>query len=216
MPERHKHLQFQLLDAELIKGTPDQEDVIALIAEKVILGKYDFMAMRIRHNGKKRTMDNIHPDIKMIYDLIKLTNCPVMSLTTRPVTRVFKNILQPVELNINIIERHAQVLHFAKAFHSNIHLLMVCNSIDHEIYEQGMEIMQLSKEYFLRYNVNTNFRIIQHFNRPDTILAYASIIGADLIGNATGQHDVHGEVEADLTWNDLLSRSDIPLYNYIG
>ena len=216
MPAEHKHMEFQLLDAELINGYTDQADLTALIAEKVILGNFDFMAMRIHSRGYSSDLEGPHPDIKMILELIKLTHCPVMSLSTRPLNRVFKNILQPVELDIDIIEWHTQILHFAKAFNSNIHLLLVCNSIDHDILKQEKEIMQLSKEYFLSYDLKVHSKIIHHFNRSDTILAYASIIGADLIGNVTREHNLTEPGLTDLTWNKLLYRSEIPLYNYLG
>jgi hypothetical protein len=216
MPVEYKHLQFQVLDAEQVHGSPDQEDAAALIAERVILGNFDFMAMKIHDYGDRKKLKGLHPDIKMILELIKLTNCPVMSLTTKPLNSVFKNILQPVKLNINIIEWHAQILDFAKAFHSNIHLLLVCNSIDHETFQKGREIIQLSKEYFLSYNLKVYSRIIHHLNISDTILAYASIIGADLIGNVTRENYVMEQGQTDLTWNDLLYRSEIPLYNYIS
>lgn len=216
MSVQHRYLQSQLFDAEFIQGNIDEDEAAVLIAEKVILGNYDFMALRIHDQGHTRNKERPHSDIKMILELIKRTNCPVMSLTTRPVNHMFRNILQPVELNIDVIEWHTKILHFAKAFHSNIHLLLVCNSLDEDIFKHGKEVMQLSKEYFQSYDLKVNARIIQHFNISDTILAYASIIEADLIGNVTRGHHVKGKEQSGLTWKDLLCRSEIPLYNYIG
>ena len=217
MPTDFKYLQFQIFDIRNFTNRSDSEDMALNIAGKVHKGEFDFVVIKLPElpcEGDKGIV--LNNNCKMIFKILKLTGCPVLSITKWPVSTIFRNILQPIDLSINPVERYEQILPIIKVFNPSIHLLMVNNTPDHEVNESCRELLDISSEYFLRFNIHVKSKIINHLNKLNTILAYASIIGADLIGNGTGLEDFGGADPVDLTWNHLIYRSDIPLFNYNG
>ena len=213
---KYKHLQYQVLDVHNFLDLQRPGDLAIKIARKANKGHFDFIIFKMPPFGRGGNGKEHHHEVKMIYEVLKLTGCPVVSITKWPVNRIFRNILQPVDPSINLIERYEQILPIIKVFNANIHLLLVNNTSSLEVSETCQELLDLSSEYFLQFDINVKSKIINHLNKSDTILAYASIIGADLIGNGTGHSDLSEPDLTDITWNNLICRSDIPLFNYFG
>jgi len=216
MPFEYKHLQYQVLDVQNLLDLQRSADLAIKIARNANRGHFDFIVIKMPSTVESGNGKEQHFEGKMIYEVLKLTGCPVVSITKWPVRRIFRNILQPVDPCINLIERYEQILPIVKVFNANIHLLLVNNASGHELNKTCQELLELSKEYFFQFNIHVKSKIINHLNKPDTILAYASIIGADLISNGTGHCDLSGSDLSDKTWDSLIYRSDIPLFNYYG
>lgn len=199
--------------------THDESTDLALeIAEKTLEEKYDFLVIQLNRLSSMEGNDpnKYLPDAKMVYQVLRLTYCPILTFPKWPGPSSIRTILQPIDFEQNIIGGVEQVLTMAKIFNANIHILLVNNQPGRKVYKACTELLDVVMDLFNEYAIRVKPKIINHCNKTDTILAYASIIEADMISNGIGHFKEFGKSFFQSTWSNLINRSEIPLYNYYG
>jgi hypothetical protein len=205
---------FQIVNLSHSLSIEESDDLLVKISEKEILGKHDLILINFDNSVIKDFRYESFSKAKMIYKVMNLTGCPVLSWSKRPYTKSFKNILQPFDQSVNILKSYEHILPIIKLFKSKVHLLIINNISCNDANNICVEVLNDTREKFIKNGIKVKTRIINHSNESDTILAYASVIGADLIGNAIPFHDWSGSHISDSTWLNLINQSDIPLYNF--
>jgi len=152
---------------------------------------------------------------ELIYTVARLTGYPVLYIPKRTAFKPFRNILMPVtgtQVGENEFQKFSPLL---KCFNSNIYLLRV--NLTQEAYITGNENagFKKQKKYLLDNTLQVKSVCINHQNEAETILAYASIIQADLIFNSLNIGKLPVNEHSNNTWKFLIQHSKFPLFNYI-
>lgn len=152
---------------------------------------------------------------ELIYSVARLTGHPVLYIPKLTAIKSFKNILMPVT-GTQVCEFEFQKFSpLLKFFNSNIYLLRVNITQEECIADNENTGFKKQKKYFLNNTLLVKSVCINHQNEAETILAYASIIQADLIFNSLNISRFPTKKHNTLTWQFLIQHSKFPLFNYI-
>ena len=198
-------IQVRDLTSILKNNNPDR--IAYKIAERMGNIEYDLIIVNFDINSESNEYKEQFSNEELIHDIICLTGCPVLCIPKWRKSVPIKNILLPIHLSSNIIKDFEKVLPIAKIFNSIIHLLII-NSISDKL------PMELSK-VFMDKKIQVIPKFIDHKNTPDTILAYACIVRADLICNAIFRDRYSKPDFLNNTWKNIIDKSEVPLFNYL-
>ena len=198
---------IQVRDITSILKDNNQDKIANKIVERMGNIEYDLILVNFDINSDNATYKQQFSNEELIRDIICLTGCSVICIPKWRKSVPIKRILWPIHLSSNIMKDFKQVLPIAKLFNSIIHLLIL-NGM------QDVLPIELSK-VFMDNKIPVIPKCIDHNNIPDTILAYASIVRADLICNAILRDRYSKPDFLNNTWKDMINRSEVPLFNYL-
>jgi hypothetical protein len=190
-----------------------QEYLALCIAKRVDKKKYDLI---IINSDDSIEMDKLNANniAALIYDIIDLTGYPVLFMPKWSRLKQLQNILHPFNHFTDTIIEFEQILPLIKLFNSTIHLLGIMNFSNREVTREYYNALYAVNNYYEKKRINVRSKFINHNLESDTILAYASIIQADLIYNPHMRNKSSQIGQINSTWEQMIDRSDIPLYNY--
>ena len=198
---------IQVRDITSILKNNNLDKIANKIAERMGNIEYDLIIVNFDLNSESNEYKEQFSNEELIHDIICLTGCPVLCIPKWRKSVPFKNILLPVHFSSNIIKDFEQILPIAKLFNSIIHLLIL-NSMSGILPRELSKLFNDNKIQFIP-------KFIDHNNKPDTILAYACIVRADLICNAI-LHDKYSKPDfMNNTWKNIIDKSEVPLINYL-
>lgn len=198
---------FQVSDVTWILKNNNLDKIAYKIAERMRHANYDLILVNLDVNSENNIYKRPFSNEGLIRDIIYLTGCSVLSIPKWENSVPFKNILLPIHPSSNIIKDFEQVLPIARLFNSIIHLLIL-NRMSNVLSVELNELFKDSK-------IQVIPKFIHHNNTPDTILAFACIIKADLICNQILPHRYSKSEILDNTWKHMIDRSEVPLFNYL-
>jgi hypothetical protein len=159
---------------------------------------------------------NHHINLDLIQTVIRITGYPVLYIPESTIIQSLKNILFPLpSIPVHEIE-FQKFFPLLKCFNSNVYLLNVkiprneyINNFENEWCEEQVQLLKKNK-------IQVKAICINHKNEAETILAYASIIRADLIFNSVNISGSSIQSQNNNTWQFLIQQSKIPLFNYLN
>jgi hypothetical protein len=205
---------IKIKDITNIFKNEKQEYLALRIAKRVDKKKYDLI---IINSDDSNEMDKLNEHIinaALIYDIINLTGHPVLFMPKWSRLKQLQNILHPFNHFTDTIIEFEQMLPLIKLFNSKIHLLGIMNISSREVTREYYNALYAVNNYYEKNRINVRSKFINHNVESDTILAYASIIQADLIYNPIMRNKSSQIGQINSTWEQMIVRSDIPLYNY--
>jgi hypothetical protein len=205
---------FHIINISSILKTVKPCDLANRIAEKVLLGHHELILFNLHKTRNVQQDEELFSQARLICELINKTGCPVLSWSKKHELMPFKNILQHVDPSSTLFKGYERIMPLLKTFNSCVHLLMINNPAEGEIDKINKEILCESRAFFVKYNIKTKVRTIEHRNELETILAYGSVIEADLIGNKMDLFEPSNTDISESKWLNILYRSDVAVYNY--
>ena len=157
-----------------------------------------------------------HVNLDLIHTIIRITGYPVLYIPECTVFRPLKNILFPLSGIFTEANEFQKFFPLMKSFNSNVYLLNVPMSGKENTSRIRDEWIKEQVQLLSENNIVVKSICIDHKNVAETILAYASIIQADLIFNSLNISDMSLQTQNNKTWQMLIRQSKVPLFNYLN
>jgi len=193
-----------------------QEYLASSIANGIDQDKYDLIIISSDVCDEFEKLNDNITNSTLIYDIINLTGHPVLFMPKWSRLKPWHNILHPINHFTDTLKEYEHILPLIKIFNSKIHLLGINNLSNREATREYYNALYTINCYYARNSIHVKSKIINHNDVSDTILAYASIIKADLIYNPLTRNTSKRTGYINSTWGKMIDRSEIPLYNYFN
>lgn len=198
---------IEISDVTCILKKDNLDKIAYKIAERMGNVGYDLILVNLDKNSENSVYKEQCSNEELIRDIIYLTGCSVLCIPKQRKSVPLKNILLPIHLCSNIMKDFEQILPIAKLFNSKIYLLIL-NSMSDVLPEELNKL-------FMDNKIQVIPKFIHHKNAPDTILAYACIVRADIICNPILSGSYSKPDILNNTWKNMIDRSEVPLFNYL-
>jgi hypothetical protein len=205
---------IKIKDVTNIFENETQEYLALHIAKGINKNKYDLIIINSDVSYECDKLNEQITNAELIYDIINLTGHPVLYMPKWSKLKPWQNVLHPVNHFTYTVIEFDQMLPLIKMFDSKIHLLGIMNILNREVTKEYYNALYAVNNYYVKHRINVRSKLINHNVESDTIFAYASIIQADLIYNALTPNKLSGRGQIYSTWEKMIDRSEIPLYNY--
>jgi hypothetical protein len=211
---KNERWSIKIKDITTIFKVKNQEYLAIRLAKWTDKNKFDLI---IINSDVSPELDKVNEHISnaaFIYDIINLTGHPVLFIPKWSKLKPLQNILHPVTHLTDTIMDFEQILPLLKICNSKIHLLGINKDPEKEFVKEYCSVPHSINTFYIKHRIKVKSKLINHKDEFDTILAYASIIQADLIFNPLmwNKSDQAGWINS--IWEKMIDRSEIPLYNY--
>ena len=214
---RNDRWSVKIKDVTNIFENEKQEYLALHITKEINKNKYDLIIINSDVSNECEKLNEQITIAELIYDIINLTGHPVLYMPKLSKSKPWQNVLHPVNhfTDTAMIE-FKQMLPLIKMFDSKIHLLGINNDPNKEVIKEYYSTIKTINNFYIKNRIKVNSKLIDHDDESDTIFAYASIIQADLIYNPFTLNKSSGGGQINSTWDKMIDRSEIPLYNYFS
>lgn len=137
--------------------------------------------------------------------------CPVITIKNAPGNFDFSNIVLPIEIWNNSIEKLDYVTSFAKNYKSTVHLLGIIESRKRPDMRRVLTLLNEAEAYLKTNNIPSVRKIIASQNVAKETMEYAVEIKANLVMVLTERESRIGGVLSGMFAKSIINHSEIPV-----
>ena len=145
--------------------------------------------------------------------VVRLAECPVLTVHPHPHTRDFKNIVYATNLNAEEESFARVVMNTREMYNGTIHLVRINTPLN---FESDVKIKHDMEAFAKRISLhNYTINTFNHYKEEEGIVHFANSINADLIALSTHGRTGFAHVLAGSIAEDLVNHSPIPVLTFV-